>query len=42
MIQKKGFSTVDIDNEEDFILAEAIAESMNQPNRIPTYFQKTN
>lgn len=34
----KGFSTVDIDNEEDFILAEAIAESLEKPKIEPTYY----
>ena len=34
----KGFSTVDIDNEEDFILAEAIAESIDKPKRSPEYY----
>jgi len=35
----KGFSTVDIDNEEDFILAEAIADSLKQPKQDPEYYQ---
>lgn len=34
----KGFSTVDIDNEEDFILAEAIAESLEKPKKEPKYY----
>jgi len=34
----KGFSTVDIDNEEDFVLAEAIAESLEQPIKKPKYY----
>ena len=34
----KGFSTIDIDNEEDFILAEAVLESKNRQNVKPRYF----
>lgn len=34
----KGFSTVDIDNEEDFILAESIAESLEKPKKEPKYY----
>jgi len=34
----KGFSTVDIDNEEDFVLAEAIAESFEKPKIEPIYY----
>jgi len=34
----KGFSTVDIDNEEDFILAEAIAESLEKPKKEAKYY----
>ena len=36
----KGFSTVDIDNEEDFVLAEAIAESLEQPIKKPKYYSR--
>ena len=34
----KGFSTVDIDNEEDFILAEAISKSQNIKISEPAYY----
>tara|TARA_Y100001970_G_scaffold2704_1_gene3167 strand:+ start:19148 stop:20296 length:1149 start_codon:yes stop_codon:yes gene_type:complete len=34
----KGFSTIDIDNEEDFLLAEAIAKSFDSSNEEPTYY----
>ena len=34
----KGFATVDIDNEEDFNLAEAIIDSKNKTNQAPEYF----
>jgi CMP-N-acetylneuraminic acid synthetase/quercetin dioxygenase-like cupin family protein len=34
----KGFSTVDIDNEEDFILAEAVAKSMILEKKQPEYY----
>jgi CMP-N,N'-diacetyllegionaminic acid synthase len=34
----KGFSTVDIDNEEDFILAEAIAKSKTIISKKPEYY----
>jgi len=34
----KGFSTVDIDNEEDFILAEAIATSLGKEGKSPEYY----
>ena len=34
----KGFSTVDIDNEEDFILAEAIAKSQDIVSSEPEYY----
>ena len=34
----KGFSTVDIDNEEDFILAEAIAKSQDIASSEPEYY----
>ena len=36
----KGFSTVDIDNEEDFVLAEAIAKSLEQPIKEPKYYSE--
>ena len=35
----KGFSTIDIDNEEDFILAEAVADSIEKPKKEATYYQ---
>ena len=38
----KGFSTVDIDNEEDFILAQAIAKSMALDIPQPEYFNSDN
>ncbi len=34
----KGFSTIDIDNEEDFVLAEAIASSLESEKKIPQYY----
>jgi len=34
----KGYSTIDIDNEEDFILAEAVAESLKKKNSKPEYY----
>ncbi len=34
----KGYSTVDIDNEEDFMLAEAVAEALDKPKADPDYF----
>ncbi len=34
----KGYSTVDIDNEEDFILAEAISKSQNIEIKEPSYY----
>lgn len=34
-----GFSKIDIDNEEDFILAEAVAESLQRPKKVASYFQ---
>ncbi len=36
--QLKGFSTVDVDNEEDFILAEAIAKSKDLVTGKPKYY----
>ena len=38
----KGFSTVDIDNEEDFILAEAVAKSMTLERKQPQYYDPEN
>ena len=35
----KGYSTVDIDNEEDFILAEAISKSQNIEVEEPSYYR---
>ena len=37
----KGYSTVDIDNEEDFNLAEAIIESMKKNKKDPSYYGNT-
>ena len=34
----KGYSTVDIDNEEDFVLAESISISLKQPKINPQYY----
>ena len=34
----KGFSTVDVDTEEDFILAEIIAKSKDLEAEVPKYF----
>ena len=34
----KGYSTVDIDNEEDFLLAEAILKARKMPNAQPEYY----
>ena len=36
----KGYSTIDIDNEEDFLLAEAISLSLKQGNIKPKYYAK--
>ena len=35
----KGYSTIDIDNEEDFILAEAVSASFKRPNTEPQYYK---
>jgi len=37
----KGYSTIDLDNEEDFLLAEAVLASFKRPNTEPQYY-KTN
>ena len=34
----KGYPTVDVDNEEDFMVAEAIAEALNKPCKQPKYY----
>ena len=34
----EGYSTVDIDSEDDFVLAEAVAESLLRPRAKPDYF----
>lgn len=34
----KGFSTVDIDNEEDFVLAGVVAEALSKPKSEPAYY----
>tara|TARA_B110000008_G_C16978790_1_gene567360 strand:- start:2791 stop:3900 length:1110 start_codon:yes stop_codon:yes gene_type:complete len=36
--QLKGYSTIDIDNEEDFLLAEAVALSLKNKQSSPQYF----
>ena len=38
----KGFSTVDIDQEEDFVLAEAIASSLGIEKKSPQYYHSAN
>ena len=35
----KGYSTIDIDNEEDFLLAEAVSGSFKRPNTEPQYYK---
>ena len=40
LFELKGYSTVDIDNEEDFQLAESIAKSLQESNSIPEYYNK--
>ena len=35
----KGYSTIDIDNEEDFLLAEAVSASFKRPNTEPQYYK---
>jgi CMP-N-acetylneuraminic acid synthetase/quercetin dioxygenase-like cupin family protein len=35
----KGYSTIDIDNEEDFLLAEAVSVSFKRPNTDPQYYK---
>jgi len=37
-----GYSTVDIDNEEDFVLAEAIAVAINSEKKEPEYYDPDN
>ena len=38
----KGYSTIDIDNEEDFMLAEAVAESLKRDSKNPEYYIEEN
>ena len=37
----KGYSTIDIDNEEDFLLAEAVAIALKQKKLKPSYYTKS-
>ncbi len=37
----KGYATIDIDHEEDFLIAEAIAEAINKPNVTPQYYDES-
>jgi CMP-N-acetylneuraminic acid synthetase/quercetin dioxygenase-like cupin family protein len=34
-----GYSTVDIDTEDDFAIAEAVAKAIEAPNQLPDYYQ---
>jgi CMP-N-acetylneuraminic acid synthetase/quercetin dioxygenase-like cupin family protein len=34
----KGYGSIDIDNEEDFLLAECVAKSLTSPNQDPKYY----
>jgi CMP-N-acetylneuraminic acid synthetase/quercetin dioxygenase-like cupin family protein len=36
----KGYSSIDIDNEEDFVLAEAVVSALKSPKTIPKYYKK--
>ena len=36
----KGYSTIDIDNEEDFLLAEAVAKTLKSPIIEPKYYEQ--
>ena len=36
----KGYSTIDIDNEEDFLLAEAVVSALKQPEIEPKYYKQ--
>ena len=38
----KGYSTIDIDNEEDFLLAEAVSLALKSPKAEPKYFELNN
>jgi CMP-N-acetylneuraminic acid synthetase/quercetin dioxygenase-like cupin family protein len=38
LYELKGYSTIDIDNEEDFMLAEAIAAALKTPKSEPKYY----
>ena len=40
--QLKGYSTIDIDNEEDFILAEAVSIALKSSKIIPQYYGEKN
>jgi CMP-N,N'-diacetyllegionaminic acid synthase len=35
----KGYSTIDIDNEEDFLLAEAVSSALKRGNTAPKYYE---
>ena len=35
----KGYSTIDIDNEEDFVLAEAVSSALKRGNTVPQYYE---
>ena len=38
----KGYSTIDIDNEEDFLLAEAVSSAIKAQSVKPQYFEQAN
>jgi len=38
----RGYSTIDIDNEEDFLLAEAVASALIKKNTEPKYYEQNN
>jgi CMP-N-acetylneuraminic acid synthetase/quercetin dioxygenase-like cupin family protein len=42
LYELKGYSTIDIDNEEDFLLAEAIAAALKNPKSEPKYYLQDN
>lgn len=35
----KGYASIDIDNEEDFMIAEAVATALNKPKTSPKYYE---
>jgi len=37
----KGYATIDIDHEEDFLIAEAISEAIKKPNVTPQYYDES-